>query len=71
MGDRQNGSHGTVSDAHEGRPVHIGVIGFGYWGPNHVRVLSRTPGTQTAVIDPDAGGTESASYATRLEFAMP
>lgn len=55
MGDRQLGSHGTVSDAHEGRPVHIGVIGFGYWGPNHVRVLSRTPGTQTAVIDPDPG----------------
>ena len=25
----------------------------------------------TAVIDPDAGGTESASYATRLEFALP
>ncbi|WP_298812070.1 hypothetical protein [uncultured Gordonia sp.] len=25
----------------------------------------------TAVIDPDAGGTESASHATRLEFALP
>lgn len=55
MGDRLTGSHGTDSDAHEGRPVIIGVIGFGYWGPNHVRVLTRAPGAQTVVIDPDQG----------------
>jgi predicted dehydrogenase len=31
----------------------VGVVGFGYWGPNHVRVLAGTPGVQVLVFDPD------------------
>lgn len=34
------------------RMLRIGVVGFGYWGPNHVRVLSRFPDVQISVIDP-------------------
>lgn len=31
----------------------VAVCGFGYWGPNHVRVLQREVGATTVVIDPD------------------
>ncbi|MEL7157422.1 MAG: Gfo/Idh/MocA family oxidoreductase, partial [Actinomycetota bacterium] len=31
----------------------VAVCGFGYWGPNHVRVLKREIGARTIVIDPD------------------
>lgn len=31
----------------------VAVFGFGYWGPNHVRVLQREIGARTIVVDPD------------------
>jgi predicted dehydrogenase len=35
--------------------IHIGVIGYGYWGPNLVRAFAETPGvTVAAVSDLDA-----------------
>ncbi|MCU1381611.1 MAG: hypothetical protein JWL71_308 [Acidobacteria bacterium] len=35
--------------------LRIGLIGFGYWGPNYARVLSELPGTALTVIcDPRA-----------------
>lgn len=33
--------------------MRIAVVGFGYWGPNHARVCSRTDGVQTIIVDPD------------------
>jgi predicted dehydrogenase len=30
--------------------VRMGLIGFGYWGPNYARVLNETPGAQVTVI---------------------
>lgn len=36
--------------------IGIGVVGFGYWGPNLVRNFSQTPGASVvAVCDTDAG----------------
>lgn len=61
MGDRQAGSQGTTVSSDDSRRVRIGVVGFGYWGPNHVRVLTRAAGTDTVVIDPDAGQRERAA----------
>lgn len=35
--------------------LSVAVCGFGYWGPNHVRVLQREIGATTIVVDPDPG----------------
>ncbi|MFN3219092.1 MAG: Gfo/Idh/MocA family protein [Acidimicrobiales bacterium] len=34
--------------------LHVGVVGCGYWGSKHVRVLSSQPGVTVSVIDADA-----------------
>ena len=38
------------------RNVRVGVIGYGYWGRNHVRILAGLPGLHVTVIEnrPDA-----------------
>ncbi len=37
----------------ESRDVRVGVVGFGYWGPNFVRVLQGLPGCELAgIVDP-------------------
>ena len=33
--------------------LRVGVIGYGYWGSKHVRVLGSLPGVEVVVIDPD------------------
>lgn len=33
----------------------IAVVGYGYWGSKHVRVLSTIPGVSVTVVDPDPG----------------
>jgi predicted dehydrogenase len=35
------------------RATRIAVVGFGYWGAKHVRVLSSTPGVAVSVVDAD------------------
>ena len=35
------------------RHVRVGVIGYGYWGPKHVRVLRGIPGVSVHVADHD------------------
>jgi predicted dehydrogenase len=32
------------------RPLRVGLIGFGYWGPNYARVLNDLPGVALTVI---------------------
>jgi len=34
-----------------GRPDRIAVVGYGYWGAKHVRVLAGTPGVDVVVVD--------------------
>lgn len=61
------------------REVRVGVVGCGYWGSKHVRVLSATPGvSEIALIDPDLSlctGLQRVFPATRLfprlEAALP
>jgi predicted dehydrogenase len=38
-----------------GRATRVAVVGFGYWGAKHVRVLSSTPGVAVSVVDDDEG----------------
>ena len=33
------------------RRLRVAVVGYGYWGAKHVRVLSSIPGTDVAVVD--------------------
>jgi predicted dehydrogenase len=33
------------------RPIRVGLIGYGYWGSKHVRVLSGQPGVELTVIE--------------------
>ncbi len=40
--------------------IDVAVCGFGYWGPNHVRVLRRDLGVNTIVVDPDPARREQA-----------
>jgi predicted dehydrogenase len=36
-----------------GRATRIAVVGYGYWGAKHVRVLSSTPDVAVSVVDAD------------------
>ena len=36
------------------RHVRVGVIGYGYWGPKHVRVLRSIPNVSVHIADHDA-----------------
>ena len=59
--------------------VRVGVVGCGYWGSKHVRVLSATPGvSEIALIDPDLALCTSLQRVfpatrlfSRLEAALP
>ncbi|MDQ3641354.1 MAG: Gfo/Idh/MocA family oxidoreductase [Actinomycetota bacterium] len=33
--------------------MRVAVVGYGYWGSKHVRVLSSMPGVSVTVVDPD------------------
>jgi predicted dehydrogenase len=35
-------------------PVRVAVVGYGYWGSKHARVLSSTPGVAVTVVDTSA-----------------
>ena len=35
--------------------VHVAVVGYGYWGSKHVRVLSSMPDVAVTVVDSDVG----------------
>jgi predicted dehydrogenase len=36
-----------------GRRIRVGVIGYGYWGSKHARVLASVPGVELTVIESD------------------
>lgn len=42
-----------------GPDIHVGVIGCGYWGSKHVRVLSSISGVSVSLIDRDQGRREA------------
>ena len=58
--------------------VRVAVVGYGYWGSKHVRVLSTMPDVAVTVVDSDLGRLEEAaahypsvqSTATDLDDAM-
>lgn len=35
------------------RPIKVGVLGYGYWGSKHVRVLAGLPGVELTVVECD------------------
>jgi predicted dehydrogenase len=41
-------------DAGPTSPDRIAVVGYGYWGSKHVRVLSSTPGVDVVIVDGQA-----------------
>jgi len=47
---------GLVSDR-----AHVAVVGYGYWGSKHVRVLSTMPDVAVTVVDGDSRRLEEAS----------
>ena len=57
-------------------PIGIGLIGLGYWGPNHLRVVSESPRTEIKAIcdtDPDRlelmdGRTDAVAFANPEEL---
>ena len=59
--------------------MRVGVVGCGYWGAKHVRVLQQTPGvTSVVVIDPDPERTAQLARRAngiaafdRLDAALP
>src|SRR5262245_26603104 len=69
----------ALSTAAHQREVRVGVVGCGYWGAKHVRVLSAVPGVaEIVLIERDqalCGGLQRVFPATRsfrsLEAALP
>jgi predicted dehydrogenase len=61
------------------RGLRVGIVGCGYWGSKHVRVMSAMPGvTAVTLVEPDlgrAGAMQAAFPATRicttLDAALP
>jgi predicted dehydrogenase len=56
-----------------GRATRVAVVGFGYWGAKHVRVLSSMPGVAVSVVDGDddrLAEAESRYPAARLAAAL-
>jgi predicted dehydrogenase len=50
--------------------VHVAVVGYGYWGSKHVRVLSGMPDVAVTVIDRDVARLdEAAAYYPSMEKA--
>lgn len=51
-------------DARPVSPDRIAVVGYGYWGSKHVRVLSSTPGVEVTIVDgqPDRLAEAAAHY---------
>src|SRR3954453_11087469 len=44
-----------------GRPVRVGIVGYGYWGKNLARNLAVAEATDlVAVVDPDEGAQRAA-----------
>jgi predicted dehydrogenase len=37
-----------------GAPVRVGLVGYGYWGSKHARVLAGLPGVELVIIEGDA-----------------
>jgi predicted dehydrogenase len=61
-----------------GNHVLIGVVGYGYWGSKHVRVLAGLPGVDVVVIEADPGRLAEARRAhggigtvTALDAVLP
>jgi len=53
-----------------GRPDRIAVVGYGYWGAKHVRVLAGTPGVEVVVVDGNDGRlVEAAAHYPWARFA--
>lgn len=42
---------GYRSDVDPGRPIRVAVVGYGYWGSKHARVLGSLPGVELLVVD--------------------
>jgi predicted dehydrogenase len=49
-GDRAGGAAGTLPIAVRQRELRVGIVGCGYWGSKHVRVLSATAGVNEIVL---------------------
>ena len=60
---RPSGAVGTAVLAPE---VRVAVVGYGYWGCRHVRVLSSMPGVQVTIVDSDPDRLAEARRAYRL-----
>ena len=51
-----------------GEHVHVAVVGYGYWGSKHVRVLSTMPDVAVTVVDSDVRpAAEAAAHYPRGE----
>jgi len=48
--DRLDWDQQTTQRAHALPPVRIGVVGYGYWGPNLVRNFAEYPGSHVATV---------------------
>src|SRR4030088_232533 len=65
-GDGARDATSTLPMAGRQREVRVGVVGCGYWGSKHVRVLSATPGvSEIALIERDQ------SLCRRLQRIFP
>ncbi|MEM7321529.1 MAG: Gfo/Idh/MocA family oxidoreductase [Actinomycetota bacterium] len=50
--------------------LEVGVVGTGYWGIRHVRVLSSVPGVSVSVVDRDDGRRQAAVDAYPVKRAV-
>jgi predicted dehydrogenase len=48
--DRQGWDQATTSSAEAIQPVRVGIIGYGYWGPNLVRNFAEYPASEVARV---------------------
>lgn len=51
--------------------IRVAVVGYGYWGSKHARVLSRQADVALTVVDPDAGRRAEALHAVPSATVAP
>jgi predicted dehydrogenase len=72
FGSEDSGNQVSVAVPREGRALRVGVVGCGYWGSKHVRVLSALRSvSEVAVIDPDPRSREAMLSAFPASRAFP
>ncbi len=60
-----------MSNMDNSNNIRVGIVGCGYWGSKHVRVLSSLPGVEVTLIDRDEGKRKALEPSFPIRASVP